>query len=185
MRCAELLPSLLQLLAVIDQRSHLGFCRTSSLCHCGKEIEVTKPIPFIAWSCYLIEEILCIVSFIFLWGTEKALLCLHSALQVNIGILISVTRIISRISGESYKIHGDANAVKYDIFPSFFFLPLLKKDFQSNKFNPCSQCEVCVLFQAHCKGSGCASSNTGHFLDLWRPRCQFTLLGIPLHFCHL
>lgn len=33
--------------------------------------------------------------------------------QVNIGILISVTRIISRISGESYKVHGDANAVKW------------------------------------------------------------------------
>ena len=32
--------------------------------------------------------------------------------QVNIGILISVTRIISRISGENYKVHGDANAVK-------------------------------------------------------------------------
>lgn len=41
------------------------------------------------------------------------LLSAFSDLQVNIGILISVTRIISRISGESYKIHGDANAVKY------------------------------------------------------------------------
>lgn len=183
MRCAELLPSLLQLLAVIDQRSHLGFCRTSSLCHCGKEIEVTNPYHSLHDLVINWRDSLCIVSFIFLWGTEKALVCLHSALQVNIGILISVTRIISRISGESYKIHGDANAVKYDIY--IFFLPLLKKDFQSNKFNPCSQCEVYVLFQAHCKGSGCASSNTGHFLDLWRPRCQFTLLGIPLHFCHL
>lgn len=33
-------------------------------------------------------------------------------LQVNIGILVSVTRIISRIGGESYKVHGDTNAVK-------------------------------------------------------------------------
>lgn len=32
--------------------------------------------------------------------------------QVNIGILILVTRIISRIGGESYKVHGDTNAVK-------------------------------------------------------------------------
>lgn len=38
---------------------------------------------------------------------------LLSGFQVNIGILISVTRIISRISGESYKVHGDANAVKW------------------------------------------------------------------------
>ena len=35
------------------------------------------------------------------------------SVQVNIGILISVTRIISRISAESYKVHGDANAVKW------------------------------------------------------------------------
>ncbi|MGH0140739.1 UNVERIFIED_CONTAM: hypothetical protein FKN15_072250 [Acipenser sinensis] len=31
---------------------------------------------------------------------------------VNIGILIAVTRIISRISADNYKVHGDASAVK-------------------------------------------------------------------------
>ncbi|OCU01962.1 hypothetical protein XELAEV_180077398mg, partial [Xenopus laevis] len=29
---------------------------------------------------------------------------------VNIGILIAVTRIISRISADNYKVHRDANA---------------------------------------------------------------------------
>lgn len=33
-------------------------------------------------------------------------------LQVNIGILIAVTRVISRISADNYKVHGDANAFK-------------------------------------------------------------------------
>lgn len=54
--------------------------------------------------------------------SASCLLSAFSDLQVNIGILISVTRIISRISGESYKIHGDANAVKY------VFLLLKKKN---------------------------------------------------------
>lgn len=37
--------------------------------------------------------------------------------QVNTGILISVTRIISRIGGESYKVHRDTNAVKLVLWP--------------------------------------------------------------------
>uniref|UniRef100_A0A8C4IP21 Adhesion G protein-coupled receptor D1 n=1 Tax=Dicentrarchus labrax TaxID=13489 RepID=A0A8C4IP21_DICLA len=44
---------------------------------------------------------------------------------VNIGILISVTRIISRISGESYKVHGDANAVKLTVKAVAVLLPIL------------------------------------------------------------
>lgn len=32
--------------------------------------------------------------------------------QVNIGILIAVTRVISQISAENYKIHGDPSALK-------------------------------------------------------------------------
>uniref|UniRef100_A0A665WP11 Adhesion G protein-coupled receptor D1 n=1 Tax=Echeneis naucrates TaxID=173247 RepID=A0A665WP11_ECHNA len=44
---------------------------------------------------------------------------------VNIGILISVTRIISRISGESYKVHGDANAVKLTAKAVAVLLPIL------------------------------------------------------------
>lgn len=32
--------------------------------------------------------------------------------QVNIGILIAVTRVISQISAENYKIHGDPSAFK-------------------------------------------------------------------------
>lgn len=62
------------------------------------------------------------------WGQKQDLTSLFSLLnvckplselQVNIGILISVTRIISRISGESYKVHGDANAVKWVILFSW------------------------------------------------------------------
>lgn len=46
-------------------------------------------------------------------------------LQVNIGILISVTRIISRISGESYRVHGDANSVKLTVKAVAVLLPIL------------------------------------------------------------
>uniref|UniRef100_A0A3Q3W1K0 G-protein coupled receptors family 2 profile 2 domain-containing protein n=1 Tax=Mola mola TaxID=94237 RepID=A0A3Q3W1K0_MOLML len=46
-------------------------------------------------------------------------------LKVNVGILISVTRIISRISGESYKVHGDANAVKLTVKAVAVLLPIL------------------------------------------------------------
>ncbi|MEQ2257172.1 Adhesion G-protein coupled receptor D1, partial [Ilyodon furcidens] len=44
---------------------------------------------------------------------------------VNIGILISVTRIISRISGENYKVHRDANAVKLTVKAVAVLLPIL------------------------------------------------------------
>uniref|UniRef100_A0A668AFP7 Adhesion G protein-coupled receptor D1 n=2 Tax=Myripristis murdjan TaxID=586833 RepID=A0A668AFP7_9TELE len=44
---------------------------------------------------------------------------------VNIGILISVTRIISRIGGENYKVHGDANAVKLTAKAVAVLLPIL------------------------------------------------------------
>ncbi|CAL8251735.1 unnamed protein product [Boreogadus saida] len=44
---------------------------------------------------------------------------------VNIGILISVTRIISRISTESYKVHGDANAVRLTVKAVAVLLPIL------------------------------------------------------------
>ncbi|XP_056145082.1 adhesion G-protein coupled receptor D1 [Lampris incognitus] len=44
---------------------------------------------------------------------------------VNIGILVSVTRIISRISAENYKVHGDANAVKLTAKAVAVLLPIL------------------------------------------------------------
>ncbi|XP_041856068.1 adhesion G-protein coupled receptor D1 isoform X2 [Melanotaenia boesemani] len=44
---------------------------------------------------------------------------------VNVGILVSVTRIISRISGENYKVHGDANAVKLTAKAVAVLLPIL------------------------------------------------------------
>ncbi|KAM6954462.1 adhesion G-protein coupled receptor D1 [Aplochiton taeniatus] len=46
-------------------------------------------------------------------------------IMVNIGILISVTRIISRISAENYKVHGDANAVKLTAKAVAVLLPIL------------------------------------------------------------
>ncbi|XP_062400031.1 adhesion G-protein coupled receptor D1 isoform X2 [Sardina pilchardus] len=46
-------------------------------------------------------------------------------IMVNIGILIAVTRIISRISAENYKVHGDANAVKLTAKAVAVLLPIL------------------------------------------------------------
>lgn len=185
MRCAELLPSLLQLLAVIDQRSHLGFCRTSSLCHCGKEIEVTNPYHSLHDLVINWRDSLYRVIYFSLRDWKK---------RWSVSILLFRWTLAFSYPSPGLYLGSAGRATKFTEMPMqssmiyiyiYIFLPLLKRYFQSNKFNPCSQCEVCVLFQAHCKGSGCASSNTGHFLDLWRPRCQFTLLGIPLHFCHL
>ncbi|XP_072096887.1 adhesion G-protein coupled receptor D1 isoform X2 [Mobula birostris] len=44
---------------------------------------------------------------------------------VNIGILIAVTRIISRISKDNYKIHGDATASKLTVKAVAVLLPIL------------------------------------------------------------
>uniref|UniRef100_A0A4W3IZV1 Adhesion G protein-coupled receptor D1 n=1 Tax=Callorhinchus milii TaxID=7868 RepID=A0A4W3IZV1_CALMI len=44
---------------------------------------------------------------------------------VNIGILIAVTRIISRISSDNYKMHGDANAFKLTAKAVAVLLPIL------------------------------------------------------------
>uniref|UniRef100_A0A670JRG9 Adhesion G protein-coupled receptor D1 n=1 Tax=Podarcis muralis TaxID=64176 RepID=A0A670JRG9_PODMU len=44
---------------------------------------------------------------------------------VNIGILIAVTRVISRISAENYKVHGDANAFKLTAKAVAVLLPIL------------------------------------------------------------
>uniref|UniRef100_A0A8C2F8E2 Adhesion G protein-coupled receptor D1 n=1 Tax=Cyprinus carpio TaxID=7962 RepID=A0A8C2F8E2_CYPCA len=46
-------------------------------------------------------------------------------IMVNIGILIAVTRIISRISAENYKVHGDANSVKLTTKAVAVLLPIL------------------------------------------------------------
>uniref|UniRef100_A0A8B9K459 Adhesion G protein-coupled receptor D1 n=1 Tax=Astyanax mexicanus TaxID=7994 RepID=A0A8B9K459_ASTMX len=46
-------------------------------------------------------------------------------IMVNIGILIAVTRIISRISAENYKVHGDANSVKLTAKAVAVLLPIL------------------------------------------------------------
>ncbi|XP_063271668.1 adhesion G-protein coupled receptor D1 isoform X3 [Prinia subflava] len=44
---------------------------------------------------------------------------------VNIGILIAVTRVISRISADNYKVHGDANAFKLTAKAVAVLLPIL------------------------------------------------------------
>ncbi|XP_063313094.1 adhesion G-protein coupled receptor D1 [Pelobates fuscus] len=44
---------------------------------------------------------------------------------VNIGILVAVTRIISRISADNYKVHRDANAVKLTAKAVAVLLPIL------------------------------------------------------------
>lgn len=100
---------LFQLLAVTAERSHLGICGTGSFCDCGEKFAKVSFCCFTRVTiCHLIYK--------------KSVFCSNTALfQVNIGILISVTRIISRISGENYKVHGDANAVKWGVFCLLFF----------------------------------------------------------------
>ncbi|XP_039537527.1 adhesion G-protein coupled receptor D1 isoform X3 [Pimephales promelas] len=46
-------------------------------------------------------------------------------IMVNIGILVAVTRIISRISAENYKVHGDSNSVKLTTKAVAVLLPIL------------------------------------------------------------
>uniref|UniRef100_A0A2R8PMG9 Adhesion G protein-coupled receptor D1 n=1 Tax=Callithrix jacchus TaxID=9483 RepID=A0A2R8PMG9_CALJA len=52
---------------------------------------------------------------------------LHSPelLKVNIGILIAVTRVISQISADNYKIHGDPSAFKLTAKAVAVLLPIL------------------------------------------------------------
>uniref|UniRef100_A0A674KAZ2 Adhesion G protein-coupled receptor D1 n=1 Tax=Terrapene triunguis TaxID=2587831 RepID=A0A674KAZ2_9SAUR len=63
------------------------------------------------------------------WG--KCLITISSssffkpAIRVNIGILIAVTRVISRISADNYKVHGDANAFKLTAKAVAVLLPIL------------------------------------------------------------
>ncbi|KAB1255591.1 Adhesion G-protein coupled receptor D1, partial [Camelus dromedarius] len=45
--------------------------------------------------------------------------------QVNIGILIAVTRVISQISADNYKIHGDPSAFKLTAKAVAVLLPIL------------------------------------------------------------
>uniref|UniRef100_A0A673VSE4 Adhesion G protein-coupled receptor D1 n=1 Tax=Suricata suricatta TaxID=37032 RepID=A0A673VSE4_SURSU len=46
-------------------------------------------------------------------------------LEVNIGILIAVTRVISQISADNYKIHGDPSAFKLTAKAVAVLLPIL------------------------------------------------------------
>uniref|UniRef100_A0A8D2B2B3 Adhesion G protein-coupled receptor D1 n=1 Tax=Sciurus vulgaris TaxID=55149 RepID=A0A8D2B2B3_SCIVU len=46
-------------------------------------------------------------------------------LQVNLGILVAVTRVISQISADSYKIHGDPSASKLTVKAVAVLLPIL------------------------------------------------------------
>ncbi|XP_027700035.1 adhesion G-protein coupled receptor D1 isoform X2 [Vombatus ursinus] len=46
-------------------------------------------------------------------------------IMVNIGILIAVTRVISRISAENYKVHGEANGFKLTVKAVAVLLPIL------------------------------------------------------------
>lgn len=43
---------------------------------------------------------------------SSSLTCSPVPVQVNISILVAVTRVISQISADNYKIHGDPSAFK-------------------------------------------------------------------------
>nr|XP_033812688.1 adhesion G-protein coupled receptor D1 isoform X3 [Geotrypetes seraphini] len=57
-----------------------------------------------------------------IWAFVAPALCV---IVVNIGILVAVTRIISRISADNYKVHGDANAFKLTAKAVAVLLPIL------------------------------------------------------------
>ncbi|KAG9487588.1 hypothetical protein GDO78_007423, partial [Eleutherodactylus coqui] len=84
----------------------------------------------------LVAQILLLISFHFVPGTscwlslEKGAIWAFVApalfvIVVNIGILIAVTRIISRISADNYKVHRDANAFKLTAKAVAVLLPIL------------------------------------------------------------
>ncbi|KAK5610390.1 hypothetical protein CRENBAI_005404 [Crenichthys baileyi] len=79
-------------------------------------VSVTSALDSYGDNCWLSLEVGAIWAFV-----APALF----VIVVNIGILISVTRIISRISGDNYKVHGDANAVKLTVKAVAVLLPIL------------------------------------------------------------
>lgn len=44
---------------------------------------------------------------------------------------------------------------------------------------------VLTCVQVDCKGRGGPPAHTWHFLDLWYPRSQHTLFGVPLYFRYI
>lgn len=100
---------------------------------------------------------------------------------MNVGILISVTRIISRISGENYKVHGDANAVKWVCWLRHILLMVQHIYFvESFRYN---HVYLSVCLQTDSQSRGCAPAHSWHFLDLRCSCCQHTLAGIFVYLC--
>ncbi|XP_074869023.1 adhesion G-protein coupled receptor D1 isoform X2 [Carettochelys insculpta] len=92
----------------------------------------------IGWGCPLVICIISITSAMGCYGeSENCWLSLKNGaiwafvapalfvIVVNIGILIAVTRVISRISADNYKVHGDANAFKLTAKAVAVLLPIL------------------------------------------------------------
>lgn len=153
-----MLLSLSQLLAVTEEWSHLGLCGTGHVCHCGEDLAGI-------WHLRLFPTV-----------SVMSLSNPLTNLQVNIGILISVTRIISRIGGESYKVHGDTNTVKWVCYPS-------APSFVKSEKCKCASVLICVKVDG--KGGGGPPAHTRHFLDLWHPCSQHTIFGVPVYFCYI
>ncbi|XP_045880534.1 adhesion G-protein coupled receptor D1 isoform X1 [Meles meles] len=57
-----------------------------------------------------------------IWAFVAPALCI---IVVNVGILIAVTRVITRISADNYKIHGDPSAFKLTVKAVAVLLPIL------------------------------------------------------------
>ncbi|XP_053224958.1 adhesion G-protein coupled receptor D1 isoform X1 [Podarcis raffonei] len=91
----------------------------------------------IGWGCPLLLCVISVTSAVESYGEDNCWLSLKNGtiwafvapalfvIVVNIGILIAVTRVISRISAENYKVHGDANAFKLTAKAVAVLLPIL------------------------------------------------------------
>ncbi|NXG67149.1 AGRD1 protein, partial [Hemiprocne comata] len=90
----------------------------------------------IGWGCPLVICVISTTSSLESYGESGNLHLRHTQyfpdqvlflllFQVNIGILIAVTRVISRISADNYKVHGDANAFKLTAKAVAVLLPIL------------------------------------------------------------
>lgn len=52
------------------------------------------------------------------------------------------------------------------------------------KSEKCKCASVLICVKVDGKGGGGPPAHTRHFLDLWHPCSQYTLLGVPVYFCY-
>lgn len=63
------------------------------------------------------------------------------------------------------------------------FVAKLNQVLVTSEKRKCAFVLTCV--KVDCKGRGGPPAHTWHFLDLWYPRSQHTLCGVPVYFCYI